>query len=73
MKEKEDYIMWFDLFKFSFDETIVWAFEIMIKASITIIALEIVVNKVCDYVERKWGGKRIKIVLFNRFEKVIEL
>lgn len=65
--------MWFDLFKFSFDETITWAFEIMIKASIAIVALEIIVNKVCDYIERKWRGKRIKIVLFNRFEKVIEL
>lgn len=73
MKEKEGFIMWSELFKFSFDETIVWAFEILIKASIAIVALEIVVNKVCDYVERKWKGKRIKIVLFNRFEKVIEL
>lgn len=65
--------MWFDLFKFSFDETIVWAFEILIKASIAIVALEIVVNKVCDHIEKKWKGKRIKIVLFNRFEKEIEL
>ena len=65
--------MWSELFKFSFDETITWAFEIMIKASIAIVALEIIVNKVCDCIERKWRGKRIKIVLFNRFEKEIEL
>lgn len=65
--------MWSELFKFSFDETIVWAFEILVKGSVILLCLELVINKVCDYIEKKWKGKRIKIVLFNRFEKVIEL
>ena len=65
--------MWFELFKFSFDETIAWAFEVMIVMSVVIITLEIVVNKVCNYIEKRFEGKRIKIVLFNRFEKEIEL
>lgn len=65
--------MWFDLFKFSFDETITWAFEAIVIASVTIVALEVIVNKVCNYIEKKCKGKRIKIVLFNRFEKEIEL
>ena len=65
--------MWCELFKFSFDETITWAFEIMVWASIAIAVLEIIVNKVCNYIEKKFGGKRIKIILFNRFEKELEL
>lgn len=65
--------MWSELFKFSFDETIVWAFEILVKGSVILLCLELVINKVCDYIEKKWKRKRIKIVLFNRFEKVIEL
>jgi len=65
--------MWCELFKLSFDETVAWAFEAMIWTSIVIVALEIVVNKVCNYIEKKFGGKRIKIILFNRFEKEIEL
>lgn len=65
--------MWSELFKLSFDETIVWAFEILVKGSVILLCLELVINKVCDYIEKKWKGKRIKIVLFNRFEKEIEL
>lgn len=65
--------MWFELFKFSFDETIMWALKALIQGCITMFILEVAVNKICNYVEKKWKGKRIKIVLFNRFEKEIEL
>ena len=65
--------MWFELFEYSFDETIIWAFEALILGCVILVALELIVNKVCNYIEKKCKSKHIRIVLFNRFIKEIEL
>lgn len=65
--------MWFELFKTSFDETIIWAFEVLIIGCVIFGALEIIINKVCNYIEKKCKSKRIKIVLFSKYVKEIEL
>ena len=64
--------MWLDLFIQDFDETIMWALKAVVQASIALLAVEVIVNKICDLVE-KYYGKRIKIRFYIRHRRKIEL